>query len=719
MQQYSDDELIAQIERQESQSYQPNSGTLKEERERSLEYYLGEPYGNEVQDRSQVVTRETLEVVESVLPFLLKTFTSGDEVVSFAPTDETDIPQAEQETEYVNFVVTKKNPWFQICHTWFKDALLEKVGYVKVFWEEKEEYNEERYEGLSEDELAFILADRDVEIIEQDAVLGLNGIVYSVKLKQLSPCKQVRIENLPPEEVFVSMRTRSVNLQDSPFVQHRCYKTVSDLRAAGYKLDMTKLASYEDIESEVRDIYDEQDYQDDAAEENKLVLVRESWLMIDDDKDGVAELKRVLIAGTQVLEREPADFVPVVAICPVPMPHRHIGLSEADLVMDLQLLKSTVTRQILDNMYLSNNVRHAVDPNRVNLDDFLVSRPGGVVRTMGDPAGAIMPLVNPAMYSGAFPMLEYLDSMRETRTGITRYNQGLDASSLNKTASGITQIMSASQQRLDMVARLFAENGVKPLFEMVHALVRKYSDNQEIIKLRNQYVPVDPRGWRKRVDMTISVGLGTGNKDQMLQHLMMILQAQREAFQIGLANPKNIHYALTKMTENAGFKDADQFWANPEEAGAQQPQIPPEVQQQMQQVQEHIAQLTEENQKLQQEIAKRDADTSVEVYKVDKQTEADLMKAQMQNESKEMIASMQAITDAIMKSQQEITGKVEEMEDREEVDLTPVMEALQALQAQIQGTQPVGIKQIRDESGRLVGGVRILADGSQQEISIQ
>ena len=714
----SDDDLLALIEREESQSYQPDTGTLRDEREKSLDYYLGNEYGNEVQDRSQVVTRETLEVVESVLPYLLKTFTSGEQVVKFDPVGPEDIEQAEQETEYVNFVVTQKNNWFTIAHTWFKDALLEKVGYVKVFWEEKEEYSEERYQGLSEDELAFILQDREVEIIEQDAMLGPYGLVYSVKLKQLTPCKQVRIQNLPPEEMYVSMRTRSVQLQDSPFVQHRTYKTMSELRAAGYKLDESKMASYEDVEGDHRDIYDEGDFDQEGEGPNKLVMVRESWCRIDSDGDGIAELTRVLIAGTQILEREACDFIPVVAVCPVPLPHRHIGLSEADLVMDLQLIKSTVTRQILDNMYLSNNTRMAADPARVSLDDLLVSRPGGIVRTIGDPAGAIMPLVNPPMFGQAFSMLEYLDTMRETRTGVTRYNQGLDASSLNKTASGITQIMGASQQRLDMIARLFAEDGVKTLFQMVHALVRKYSDNQEIIKLRNKYIPVDPRGWRKRTDLTISVGLGTGNKDQMLQHLMMILQAQREAIQIGIATPKNIHYALSKMTENAGFKDSSEFWTDPEGGQPQAPQIPPELQEQMQKGMETIQKQQQEIQQLQAKINAMQADVSAEVYKTDKQAETELMKAQMQNESKEMIASMQAITDAIMQSQQEITGKVEELDGRE-VDLNPVLEAMQALQAQIQGIQPVGIKQIRDESGRLVGGVRVLADGTEQEISIQ
>jgi hypothetical protein len=339
-----------------------------------------------------------------------------------------------------------------------------------------------------------------------------------------------------------------------------------------------------------------------------------------------------------------------------------------------------------------------------------------------------MPLVNPPMFGQAFSMLEYLDTMRETRTGVTRYNQGLDASSLNKTASGITQIMGASQQRLDMIARLFAEDGVKTLFQMVHALVRKYSDNQEIIRLRNKYIAVDPRGWRKRTDLTISVGLGTGNKDQMLGHLTMILQAQEKAAMsgMGLVTPKNIHYALKKLTENAGFKDAEEFWNDPEgNQQPQQPQIPPELQKQMQDGMQTIQKQQQEIQQLQAKINAMQANVSADIYKTDKQAEVELMKVQLQNESKEMLASTQMVVDSLMQSQkaisdsqQQIASKVQEV-DEKEIDFGPVMEALQVIQAQIQGTQPVGIKQIRDESGRLIGGVRVLADGTEQEISIQ
>lgn len=679
MPKYSDGEILAAIEREESQSYQTTSGTLKQERDESLNYYLGEEFGNEQVDRSSVVTRDVLDAIEWVLPSLLKTFLAGDEIIKINPVGAEDIPQAEQETEVINHIIQQKNPGFNIFYTWFKDALLQKTGYVAAYWEVKEDYQDERYEGLTEDELVYILSDPSLEIIEQASSADIYGnILYTIKVRKQVPCKQVRIVNIPPEEMYVSTRTRSVSLKDAPFVEHRCYKTISDLRASGYELDMTKMTGYSDIEDEERDIYDETgSYSDDPAEESmRNVLVRDCYVRIDDNDDGIAELKRILIAGSQILEREEAEFIPFAAICPIPMTHRHIGLSYADLVMDLQLIKSTITRQILDNMYLSNNVRMAIDPSRVNLDDMLQNRPGGIVRTVGDPAGAMLPLVNPPIYSNSFGMLEYIDSMRENRTGITKYNQGMDANSLNKTATGINAIMGASAQRIELVARLFAE-GVKELFWMVHALQAKHADAVETIQLRGKYVAVDPRGWKKRTDFSISVGLGTGNKQEMASQLMLILQAQREAIQVGIATPKNIHYALTKLTQNAGFKDADAFWTDPGEGGVGQG-VPPEVQKQMQQGMQIIQSQKEEIDKLHAELQKMKVDASVEVYKVDKNADTQVAIAKANNDTKQMISLFETAVDALVQSQKEIEQRMAGLETMN-VDLTPVIAAVQNL----------------------------------------
>lgn len=636
----SDRDLLATIEREERNAYGYLSGELATERTQALDYYLGREFGNEVEGRSKVVSTDVADTIEWVMPSLLKIFASGDKVVMFNPRGPEDVEAAEQETDYVNFVVMEKNAGLEVLYTWFKDALLSKVGYVKAYFEEIEDTDEEYYEGLGDDELAMLLQDGEVEPIEHEAVpsMGPDGmpvISHNVKVKRIAKLRRVKIEAIPPEEVLLTTKHRTVTLQDADFIQHRTRRTISDLRAQGFDID-DDIASDDgedtmlNDESISRDLYDEFTADMEGDRELRKIMVRETYIRIDRDGDGIAELRRILTIGDTILEDDPCDLIPFAALTPILMPHRHVGRSYADLVMDLQLIKSTVLRQILDNMYLANNGRTAVNANRVNLDDLLVSRPGGVIRVDGDPGGAMMPIQHPMLGATSFSMVEYIDTLRENRTGVTKYNQGLDSNSLNKTASGVSQIMTASQQRIELVARLFAETGVKDLFLIVHALCRKHSQKAEVIRLRGQWVPIDPRQWKKRSDLSIAVGLGTGNKDQQLQHLMTILTAQREAIQLGIATPKNIYNALVKLTQNAGFKDPDEFWTSPDQQQQQQPQQPdPEqVKAQAEQMKMQMDMQDKEKQR-QFDAAMEQMKDATERYKAELQAQTDLQIAQM------------------------------------------------------------------------------------------
>ena len=654
----SDSELLATIEREERNAYGYLSGELSTERTQALDYYLGRPFGNEVEGRSQVVSTDVADTVEWVMPSLLKIFASGDRVVAFNPRGPEDVEASEQETDYVNFLVMEKNPGLEILYTWFKDALLSKVGYVKVCFEETEDTDEEYYEGLADDEFALLTQDPEVQPIEYEQVMTEYGPAHNVRLKRISKSRKLRIYPVPPEELLLSTTHRNIGLQGASFVQHRTRKTISEMRAQGYDIDDNVRADEGDEislsdESISRDLYDEFSGDNDGEREMRRILVRETFLRIDRDGDGIAELRRVLTVGDQILEDEICDLIPFAAITPILMPHRHIGRSYADLIMDLQLIKSTIMRQILDNMYLANNGRYAAS-DRVNLDDLLVSRPGGVVRVQGDPAGAIMPLQHPILGPAAFSMVEYIDTMRENRSGVTKYNQGLDSNSLNKTATGMTQIMNASQQRIELVARLFAETGVKDLFLIVHAMCRKHSQKAEVMRLRNSWVPIDPRQWKRRTDLQISVGLGTGNKDQMLQHLMMILQSQREAIQIGIASPKNIYNALVKLTQNAGFKNPDEFWTDPEQAPPQPPQPDPNVQK------AEIEAQDAEKQR-QADIAVKQMELQMDKYRADLDAQTKRSIAQLDRAAKAEIEMFKARVNAEVKKEM-AEDRAEQME---------------------------------------------------------
>lgn len=601
------DALLAAIRSEETHALGRYTGTLSKERATLMDYYLGKPFGNEEDGRSSVVSTDVADTIESILPSLLKMFLGGDEIGEFNPVGPEDEEAATQETEYTNWVITQQNNSFITFYSWFKDALLQKNGYVKYWWDFKYNKKKETYEGLTDDEFALLLQDPTITPIQhkaypdpyhQQMMQGMNPaqqiqqyggqtpMLHDVVVQITNPQGYVCVEPVPPEEILIAARSRSINIKDAPFVQHRTRKSISAIREMGYDVP-------EDVSDEDDQINNLEYLARRTPEESlfsmstvigegvsREVLLKDSYIRYDFDGDGIAELRRILTVGALVLENEEIEEIPFCCLSPILMPHKHFGRSVGELVADIQLIKSTLLRQQLDNLYLSNTPRMGVnvEGNKVNLDDLLTPRPGGLIRTKGSPAELLMPVTVPNVAAQAMPMLEFMQSMAENRTGITRYNQGLDANSLNKTASGISQIMTAAMEKQLLIARCFAESGVKDLFISVHGMLRRHATQSQTVRLRNQWVTVDPRGWRDRYDMTVTVGLGTGNKQEQTQQLMMILNAQKEAMQIGATTPEKIYNSLVELTKNAGFKNPDKFWQNPAQVPPQPPQPDPKIQ---------------------------------------------------------------------------------------------------------------------------------------------
>ena len=656
----SDSEIVARIEAEESKSYGVNDSQLSFERSEAINFYLGLPFGNEVEGRSQVVSYDVQDTIESALPQLLKVFVAGDKVVTFDPKGPEDQDAADQETDYVNHVVMEKNAGFNIFYVWFKDALLSKNGYVKVYTETEDEMEEVEYSGLTDAQLQMLASDDKTEVLEhtaypdpsvdiamlqqqammnnQDPMSIMQPMLHDVKLKVTESKDSIKIKNVAPENIMVSVDTTGPSLNDSRFVQHRELMAVAEV-AEAFNLSeskvegiMSDIRSVFEQESNARDIYSEEF---DRAVDEHDALVKDTYIKIN------GERWRYVVLGNEIIYKEKCEYVPFACITPMIMPHRHIGRSYSDLTQDIQMIKSTLLRGQLDNMYLANNGRYAIS-DRVNLDDMLTSRPGGIVRVSGEPGSAIMPLQHPPLPASTFSMVEYMDSMKEKRTGITAYNQGLDSNSLNKTASGVAQIMSAAQQRIELVARTFAETGVKDLFQLVHRLVRTTLTKPDIIRLRNRWVEVDPREWKARKDMSISVGLGAGNKDQQLMHLTTILQMQKEAIQIGITSPEKIYNALAKLTQNAGFKNPEEFWTNPantpEQEGQQQKPTEAEI---MVQGQLQIEQQKAQAQMMQEQERSKN-DIIIEREKIIAQAELEKFKAKLKAETDLAIAQLKA-----------------------------------------------------------------------------
>ena len=580
-------------------------GHLSQSRRKSLEYYLGDKLGTELDGRSQVVSTDVSDTVESILPNLLRVFTASDNVVRCDPVTAEDVPLAEQASAYLNHVFYKENNGFQLLYNFFKDALIEKNGFLKIYYDESETVEHETYKNLTKaekdalndtkDEIEEVeeevfedeSAKEDYEkLIEQYEARGVDVsqvqkpdfTLYNCKIKRTKKAGKVKIESVPPEEFLISRNAKSID--DADFVSHKVLMSRSDLVAMGYdEDDVNSLPkSDEDIfntEEIVRSRNIDEFNIDSATDKStEKVLIYESYVRYDFDEDGIAELRKIISAGdsgSMVLENMPCDNIPFVTITPIPMPHRFYGRSISELVEDIQLMKSTVMRQLLDNMYLTNNNRVAIMDGMVNMDDLLTTRPGGVVRTKQPPNQVMQPLQAQPISNQAFPMLNYLDTVREARTGITKSAQGLDADTLNsKTATGVNTLMTQTQMRSELIARIFAETGVKDLFRKIFELMIKYQDKEKIVMLNNQYVPVRPTEWKDKFNINIVVGLGTGSKEQQIMMLNNILERQLQAFQLqgGKEMPmvtlKNMYNTLSKIIENAGLKNVESYFVNPD-----------------------------------------------------------------------------------------------------------------------------------------------------------
>jgi len=580
-----------------------------EERRNALMAYNREPYGNEVEGRSTIVTGEVAEAVDGALPQLLRVFTQSDDVVRFEPKAPGDEEKARQATEYANWVLMNDNPGFEVFQTWFKDALLQKNGVIKVWWNDETSVDKEKYENLSEEELTLLLADGQMEVVkqrqtqigevpvpptpEQMMLAQQTGVPpemtmqpvfsYNVTVKKINKKGSVKVENVPPEEFLISKKARRI--ADAPFVAHRRLTTRSELISMGFKAsEIDELPAYDDLTFTPERVarFPNGEQPDDPSLDTSMDEIEtfECYIRTDYDEDGIAELRRVFYAGQTILENEECDFIPFCSICPIPMPHKFFGHSLADRVVDIQKIKTTITRQMLDNLYLANNSRMAVVDGQVNLDDMLTVTPGGIVRVKNN--AAITPLAVPMVAGQAFPMLAYMDEVQQKRTGVTQASQGLDPNILqNTTATAVAMVQNAGAAKVELIARIFAETGVKDLFKSILHLVCKYQDKERIVRMRGKFVAIDPREWSNEYDLTVNVGLGTGNREQQMAMVAAILQKQEQIMsQMGIANPlvspSQYRNTLGRFIESAGFKDTSEFFR----------EITPEMEQQLLQPQQ-------------------------------------------------------------------------------------------------------------------------------------
>jgi len=627
---YTEEELVARIQEEITDSL-GYGDEISQQRERAMEYYYGLPFGNEVEGRSQFIDSTVQDTIEWIKPSLMRVFAAGDDMVKFTPHGPEDVPMAEQASDYVNYVFTKDNPGFEILYSWFTDALLSKNGIIKVWWDETEESTREEYYDLTDIEVESIISDDDVDVVqhteeEREVESDIGQVVetrHDLVIKRRERDGKIKIENVPPSEFLISREAKAI--PQARFVCHRVRKTLSELREMypDQDLEPEDLGGDEDdatfpSERESRfDFDNSSSFHFGASEPEEALrsyLVHESYLKTDFDGDGIAELRKVCVVGDYVLENDPIDSTPFVSITPIKIPHKFFGLSVADLVMDLQLMKSTLMRNLMDNMYNMNFGRYAVLEGQANLDDLLTQRPGGIVRVKSP--NAITPLTTPPLEPYSFQMLEYLDGVRESRAGVSKMSQGMNENALTShtTATAVNAVMTAAQSRVELIARNFAETGVKDLMLVIYKLLYKFQDKERMVMLRNEWVPVRPDVWKDKYDCTVSVALGSGNKDQQMAHLSQMLSFAGEAMGGGLriVNEQNMYNLGAALVKAMGFQNVSDFLTDPSQIPPQ-PEEPSEAQMEMQVKSKELdikaAELQLKQQKIQQEYQKLAVDS--------------------------------------------------------------------------------------------------------------
>jgi hypothetical protein len=410
---------------------------VSEERRKALRYYYGREFGNEVEGRSKVILTDVADTIEWIMPSLMRMFTGGQITGRFIPRSPADEAAAEQATEYINKVFRDEQRGFQVLHDWFKDALLEKNGIVKTYFEERFEPKVETYKGLSQEGIAMLLQDGRLEPIafeeradgftRRDPESGQEYRVptYDIVTRQRIPVGCIKIDLVPPEEFLIARRTIELN-DATAFTGHRKKMTVSDLIALGYPRDIVENLPSDDTpeysQGRTERLSEDETFPVTTAERtdpaSREIWVTECYVRIDEDGDGYAELRKITVVGEQsvtLLDDQEINWQPFSALTPIPMPHKFFGLSIADQVSDLQLIRSTLLRQMLDNMYLVNNGRYEVVEGAVEIDDLLTSRPGGVVRVTAP--GMVNPLPTTPFNQTVYQLMDFLENVRQMRTG--------------------------------------------------------------------------------------------------------------------------------------------------------------------------------------------------------------------------------------------------------------------------------------------------------------
>lgn len=569
-------------------------------------YYHAAPFGTEEDGRSKVVSPVVRDTVRATLPSLMKIFFGGPRVAEFLPSSRTSSDLAEDATETVEYIFTRANPGWSICWSAFKDALIRKTGWIKWWYDESTQVTATTFSGVTEEQLVeaqqTLKPDDTLEVKEkvqvgtqqvqtgqvdpltqQAVTVNVPVYEYRITITCREPARKVRVAAVPPDEVLMDRYARSE--EEARFVCHRTLKSRSELIAMGVPDELLEdegnantppTGQEQEIAARSPGFSSPISWNKvKTTDDQDLIPHFECYWRVDRDGDGISELRKVCAVGQEreIYYDEPCHEVQLASFCPDPEPHVAVGLSQADSTMDLQLIESHVTRDILDALKASIFPRTVYVEGQVNVDDVLNTEIGAAIRARQP--GMVQPLEVPFPGREAYPLLEMLEQKREQRTGIGRAAMGLDGSALQSTTpDAARQTMSAAQAQVDLIARIFAETGMKRVFRGILRLLTQHQNNEMQVALNGRTLTVNPARWDPDMEVSINTGLGNSSVGEKLAMLAALGEEQKAILlQFGIDNPivgiENFYNVKARQLELVGFRDVNRYWRNPTIAMAQ------------------------------------------------------------------------------------------------------------------------------------------------------
>lgn len=551
---------------------------ITEPRLKSQRYYDGEVDIGYEDGRSRVVATKCREVVKSLKPSIQRVFLSTENVVEFVPRMPEDVQVCEQMTKFANYKFMQNNG-YRLLNDVFQDAMVKKTGIAKVMFEDIAKTEVHEAHNLTDDEFAYLTEPDNVTVLEHtknsigtldEEGIGTETIMHDVKMSIEITNGDITITSIPPEEFFVDRNARSID--DFFVIGHRTDMTIGDLLAMDFDHEEVhnlqgNMSTFEaESEFERRNYAVDEDDDESADPTSRKVVVTEAYMKIDKEGTGKPLMYRFILGGSsyKVLSCELADEVPFAIFEVDPEPHAFFGSSLVDLVMDDQDAATSMLRGVLDNVALTNNPGLEIVDGQVSVDDLLNNEIGRIVRVKQ--AGSIREQVVPFTAGSTLPALQYFDQLVDNKTGISKASQGLNADVLQSaSATAIAATMQGAAGQAEVIARNLAEGGMRRLFKLIAHCIINNSDKEEIIRLNNEFVEVDPRSWNADADMIVNVGIGTGQQAEKSAVLRETLQTQMAVWQQygaqnGLVTMTNVRNTLADLLGSVGLRNTDRYY---------------------------------------------------------------------------------------------------------------------------------------------------------------